>query len=237
MLRSCEMRIEEWLAILKQRFRVEIALVAAGLTHRDRQRLVTEIEESIILELAHQVLPEREMLAEAERLFLAELLGRRFSLPASVLARARHPRHVGGLNEREAICLWLGLFRQQTFGLAGLWQMYLDVEDTSIPLPEVVQQVFDPQGNDGENQDYISKILEEARQAGLDLTDKDTSKIIAWIVETNPQLHARDPVEVARELQGRRSRPVAAVDQNLLRGGNTLMDEFVRRVYWEIHNC
>ena len=44
-------------------------------------------------------------------------------------------------------------------------------------------------------------------------------------------------VEALKELQERGSKPVKVVDQNLLRGGNTLMDEFVRRVYREIDNC
>jgi hypothetical protein len=129
------------------------------------------------------------------------------------------------------------MFRQQTFGLAGLWQIYLDLEDPSLPLPEIIQQVFAPRGEEGENQEYISSVLRVVRQYGLELTDSDTSKIIAWVVETHPLLRTRDPRGVVRELQQPRSKPVGRVDQNMLRGGNTLMDEFVRRVCHEVDNC
>lgn len=231
------MRIEEWLDILLKRYRVKVALVAADLPRQEREELLKDIKESIVLELGDQVIPERRLMAEAEGRLLAVLLGWGLSLPAKPLARGRHPRHVSGLNDEEAVCLWLGMFRQQTFGLAGLWQLYLDLEGPSLPLPQVIRQVFDPQGEDGENQDCISQILDKARQAGLELTDWDTSKIIAWVVQTCSHMRSRDPLEVAKELQKRGSKPVNAVDQNLLRGGNTLMDEFVRRVFQEIDNC
>ena len=88
-----------------------------------------------------------------------------------------------------------------------------------------------------ENQEFIGHILEATRRVGLDLTDRDTSKIIAWVLQTDAHLGGRDRAEVAKELGVRRSAAVNAVDQHLLRGGNTLMDEFVRRVYREVDNC
>jgi hypothetical protein len=230
------MWLEEWLDILAKRYRVEMALIAAGLTRPERGRLLAEIKESIVLELEHQPLSERTLMVEAERLLLTGLLGQGFSLPAGPLSRARLPRHAGGLNEAEAVCLWLGMFRQQTFGLAGFWQIYLDLEEAPMPVPQVIAQVFEPRGEEGENQEYIGAQLQEAHRSGLELTDRDTSKIIAWVMETHPRLGARDPVAVARELRKHKSKPVNAVDQNLLRGGNTLMDEFVRRVCREIDN-
>ena len=231
------MRVEEWLVILEQRLRVQVSMVAKGLTYPKRQALIQEINKTIALEIGDQDLTEQEMMAEAEQLLLSELLARGLSLPAAALARSRYPRHVGGLNDEEAVCLWLGAFRQQTFGLAGLWQIYLDLEDLAVPLPDIIREVFDPQAEEGENQDYIDRILGESRQAGLALTDRDTSKVIAWALETDPRLRGRDPVVVAQELCGRKSRAVNAVDQNLLRAGNTLLDEFVRRVYGVIDNC
>ena len=263
------MRIEEWLSILESRFRLDIVMLGEGFTTEQGQRLIREIKEGIILELAHQPLSEREMLTRALKMFLAELLGRDFRLPAGALGAAAEPRHVGGgprgdgannpegggprqdgpndseggINDYEAVCLWLGVFRDQTPGLAGLWQLYLDLEDSTIELPPIIHQVFAPQCEEYENQTCIAEMIDEAQKEEVALSDRDTSKIIAWAVGTSLPPRSRQNwhhsvADLVQDLSksARISKAVNSVNQDLKRGGNTLMDELVRHVYREIDN-
>lgn len=245
------MTISDWLDELENRF-IDNDFwrrVAEGHLIRKVKKEIVEIKQSITLQLEDNPELSKEDKKEAEKLFLSSLMGRSWPLSAATLVNVGEPRKVGLLNQRETVCLWLGLFREQTFGLAGLWQMYLDIrdptiqmyvdkEDLVIPLPQVIQTVFDPHGENEENQDYIAKILAEANLVGYELTDEDTSKIVAWIVETKlpPRLGQQQlaPLELVNDLKQRRGRAVNAVNQDFKRGGNTLMDKFVRRVYSEI---
>ncbi len=335
------MKIDKCLDKLERRLRVEILIVAAGLTLQAGRKLISKIKEDIIAELNQRAVPESEMCAEAEKLFLDELLRQGLFPPErTTLVDAKFYGRGGRLNKEQSLCLWLGLFRQQTFGLAGLWQMYLDLGDTTAPLPPIIEGVFDPRGGNEENKHYINvclfymnaslltnqlelnqapqqtiglgRLWEEATfnenqtllmpekeakllapllrclqdaanrqkldltaeeisrlttllaclqnvgQPGLDLsrketeelvgllmrlrqpmTDEDTSKIIAWVIKTSPLLNAKDPAEVARELEGTKDSKndtITRINTNLSRGHHTLMGEFVSRIYDEIDN-
>ena len=219
--------------------RVEAGLSAAGQDYEERQATIARLKEDVLLEVRAQ--GEEDPKAQcrlARRLFLDTLLGRGIMLPANEPCRAG--AHAGGIHEGEAVTLWLAAFREQTFGLAGLWQLYLDLHDetiaapkTDVALPPVVVRAFDPQGLDGENQKYLSQIIEQARPH-IDLSDQQTSKIVAWVLETH--LYGRPPEEAARELEQRGNRLDTRVDQNRRRGEKTLTNAFVRRVYQAIDN-
>lgn len=253
------MTAKPWLDELERRFIdqrfwnvLERRIVATGRLLDGQQYLqqartaIAEIKQSIALHFADSVELTTEDKKEIEKLFLSSLLGQRFLLPAKVLSSLGEPRRVGQLNQREVVCLWLGLFRQQTFGLAGLWQLYLDLNDETIQmyvdaetpdirLPNLIRTIFaDPQGREEENQVYISKILTEAHLAGLALTDQDTGKIMAWVAETRLKPPTRSTAELAADLQQRRSRAVNTVNQAFKRGSNIVMDELTRRVYDQI---
>ena len=51
----------------------------------------------------------------------------------------------GRLNNRQAICLWLGLFFDQSSSCEGLWQMYVDCRSLAngkpLSFPELVYDV------------------------------------------------------------------------------------------------
>ncbi len=317
---------------------VRTGAVAMGLMPKDGPRLVEELGRKISLELSQKELSERELVREAQWLFVTELLGRRFPLRAAGLVRLANPHRLGQLNEEEAFALWLGMFRGQTLGLAGQWQLYLDVGDPKLPLPNVIRRTCRPRCKSGENQHYIAaclfhmnaSLLSPARYAnGLDpqlvidtadlfstledaafssashqvspancetldallgllqahrqalgmdaddtahldglltrlqragqnglrfdpdqatvllgllvkiraagFTDEDTTKIVAWACATT--LRGESPADVVVELQPRGNRHVNKVNQNLLRGGNTLTDKYVERIFHEIDSC
>lgn len=214
--------------------------------HRQIRTEIAAIKQSLALQFAHKAELTTEDKKVIEKLFLSSLLAQGLPLPAQVLASLGEPRRIGPLNPREVVCLWLGLFRQQTFGLAGLWQLYLDFYDATIrmyiaaetpdiPLPKLVRTIFtNPQGAAGENQAYVAAILAEARLAGLPLTDHDTGKIMAWVAETKLKSPTPSAAELAADLHQRRSRAVNAVNQAFKRGSNIVQDELARRVYDQI---
>lgn len=253
------MTVKQWLdelerRLIDQRFwdAVNRRIIAWGrLLEGDRYRRqarteIAEIKQSLTIQFAHKAELTAEDKKVIEKLFVSSLLAHDFPLPAQVLASLGEPRRISPLNRREVVCLWLGLFRQQTFGLAGLWQLYLDFNDATIRtyiaaetpdchLPKLIRSVFaNPQGAAGENQAFIAGIMAEARLAGLPLTDRDTSKIMAWVAETKLEPPTRSTAELVADLHQRRSRAVNAVNQAFKRGSNIVEDELARRVYDQI---
>jgi hypothetical protein len=136
---------------------------------------------------------------------------------SATLAGSGAPRHLRGLNKREAASLWLGLFRNQASGLVGLWTAYLELPAQDRPeLPEVIRCVFGVQGEDGEDQTFLNNIDVPAPY-------QDTlSAMIAAVI-----------LEHVTELDATRCSLASAVNQvdvNLLRGGNTLRDAYAAAI-------
>jgi len=144
------------------------------------------------------------------------------------LSRIGNPRQ-NSMSGAMAVCLWLLAFRDQTLGLGGLWMVYISLDDPTLELPEAVRAVCRPAGEDGEDQEFIHKILGEISAQGGTISEvKARDAQGHW---TDDRLRVVDWV-IATRLKG--SQPTTPAAGLVLRGENTLMDFVRRRVYREI---
>jgi hypothetical protein len=198
--------------------------IGAGRRLSEVQALLAQAKAGLLAELmACDALPAdaQALAGEVEERLLARLaaLGLLPYLYSGTLARLGAPRHLRGLNKREAVCLWLGLFREQSTGLAGLWAAYLDLceQGWALPeLPKVIQLIFCVRGEDGEDQCFFNNMSAPAPY------QRTLSALIALVMLDHADVLGLAPCSLASAIN--------QVDVNLLRGGNTLKDAYAASI-------
>jgi hypothetical protein len=193
-------------------------VVRSGRRLCEVQPVLARLKAGLLAELlAYDVLPStpHDLAREIEERLLARFAeqGLLRYVYSGALASSGAARHLRGLNKREAACLWLGMFRNQSSGLVGLWTAYLDLPAQVRPeLPGIIKQVFCVQGEDGEDQTFLNNI-----RAPAPYQDTLSALIALAIFEHAPELEAASCCMAGA---------VNQVDVNLLRGGNTLRDAY-----------
>jgi hypothetical protein len=100
--------------------------------------------------------------------------------------------HLGGINEREAIALWLGWRRNEAVSASGLWRFYEDMLPKISRVPEVITQLFQPRSHDGDEQSYVDacRLMIEAygrgRMGRLPLPLDEAHRRVAWMLSDYP---------------------------------------------------
>lgn len=193
-------------------------VVRSGRRLSEIRPVLARVKEGLLAELlACDVLPStpHDLHREIEERLLARFAeqGLLRYVYSGALASSGAARHLRGLNKREAACLWLGLFRNQSSGLVGLWTAYLDLPAQDRPEPPgIIKQVFSVQGEDGEDQAFLNNMC-----APAPYQDTLSALIALAILAHAPELDVTPSCLASA---------VNQVDVNLLRGGNTLRDAY-----------
>ena len=214
-------------------------LGARGYRQSDVKPILEQIVGQVRARFANSPLSARQLKRRVKDAFVTLLMAHGLHPGANEVANTLHVR--GRLNDKEAICLWLGLFYDQSSYCEGLWQMVVDcqTEENVLPLdaPAIIKLVFkDPRGHgDDEISDYCAEQRAAANRAlcAADkepLAEDDILELVAWIVAT--KLERRDPHSAAKTL----NTVAIGVHNSLRRGYHTLLCELLKDVYQTIEN-
>ena len=178
-------RLDDW----DKELRVETAIwymVLSG--NRQARELVEKVKQQVLDEIAGTDLEFEEKLADAKILYVELLLAEGFPLYSAALNKLGQPRRRGGLNEREAAAIWLQWSHTEMGARSGLWHLYWTSQCHGVlALPRVIQDVFNPLGEDGEDEHYIkaSRMTLNAVANGCQLGSvKDIQKCLAHLLSS-----------------------------------------------------
>ena len=146
----------------------------------------------------------------------------------------------GQLNNSQAICLWLGLFFDQSSSCEGLWQTYVDYRSIGngapLEFPEFVSKVCG--SIDATDEDVLQDLIPNYWEDQIDLANQalavaekvalvpsDIPKLIAWILAT--KLDEKTPQEAIEDL----GRALVGVHNDLRRGYHTLLVKHLEDIY------
>ena len=204
---------------------------------------VSNINDQVRTQFAGSPSSNQQLSKDVTDAFITLVMAQGLRLSAKLVSNTLAVK--GQLNNSQAICLWLGLFFDQSSSCEGLWQTYVDYRSIGngapLELPEFVSQVcgcLDATDED-ELQDLIPNYWEEqidlANQAlrvaeKVALRPSDIPKLIAWILAT--KLDQKTPQAAVEDL----GRALVGVHNDLRRGYHTLLVKHLEDIYRVIDN-
>ncbi len=228
--------LDEYLDRVKDQ--VSRDLLAKGHRLSDVSSRVLNINDQVRTQFAGSPISNQQLSKEVTDTFITLVMADGFHLSAKLVSNTLAVK--GQLNKSQAICLWLGLFFDQSSSCEGLWQTYVDYRSigNGVPLefPEFVSKVCGSVDATDEDvlQDLIPNYWEDqinlANQAlrvaeKVALRQGDIPKLIAWILAT--KLDEKTPQAAIEDI----GRTLVGVHNDLRRGYHTLLGKHLEDIY------
>ena len=216
-------------------------LLAKGHRLSDVGSPVEQVNDEVRTQFAGSSVSNQQLGKDVADAFITLVIAQGFRLSAKLVSNTLAVK--GRLNNKQAICLWLGLFYDQSISCEGLWQMYVDyrslAEGPAFAFPKFISDECGDLDAADENLlqdrllDYWEGHLEMANQAlsaagKAPIQPKDIPNFIAWIVAT--RLDQQSPQGAAEDL----GRALIGVHNDLRRGYHTLLSQHLEDIYHHI---
>ncbi len=213
-------------------------LLAKGHRLHDINSRVSNVNDQVRTQFAGSPTSNQQLSKDVTDTFITLVMAHGLRLSAKLVSNTLAVK--GQLNNSQAICLWLGLFFDQSGSCEGLWQTYVDYRSIGngapLEFPEFVSKVcgYIDATDEDVLQDLIPNYWEDqidlANQA-LRVTEKvalrpsDIPKLIAWILAT--KLDEKTPQEAIEDI----GRGLVGVHNDLRRGYHTLLGKHLEDIY------
>ena len=228
--------LDEYLERVKDQ--VSRDLLAKGHRLSEVGSQISNIDDQIRTQFAGSPTSNQQLSKDVTDTFITLLMAQGVRLSAKLVSNTLAVK--GQLNKSQAICLWLGLFFDQSSSCEGLWQTYVDYRSigngTPLEFPEFVSEVCG--SIDATDEDVLQDLIPNYWQDQIDLANQalrvaekvalrpsDITKLIAWILAT--KLDEKTPQAAIEDL----GRTLVGVHNDLRRGYHTLLGKHLEDIY------